>query len=254
MGKTTSMASIPEPPEALAARIGGDLQIGRWHLVNLCGQRRLQPDEDVLDIGCGVGRTAIALTSYLSDEGSYEGFDIDADSIAWCRREITTRYPDFRFTHVDVFNSQSNAGNPTGRLQPEHLVFPYPDERFDLVFLFSVFTHILTSGFENYCAEIQRVLRPGGRMLATFFLLSAASLAALQRSETPLAQRLLAQSGPCRTGFDEPELMVAYDERFVGEILARNGLTAAPPNYGTWIRMPDGIPKGRQDMLFAVRP
>ena len=200
----------------------------------------------MLDIGCGVGRTAIALSEYLS--GRYEGFDIDRESIEWCRREITTRHPNFNFSHVDVFNHQPGSGNLTGELRPEDLVFPYEDEQFDLACLFSVFTHILTEGFDRYCSELRRVLRPGGRALATFFLLNESPL-----EDCQLAKRLLEQTGPCRTGFDVPEAMVAYEEAFVRETLAHHGFRVETINYGTWTQMPKGTPHGEQDRVLAVR-
>src|ERR1700730_7662335 len=34
----------------------------------------LKPDHKVLDIGCGIGRMAGPLTSYLSAQGEYQGF------------------------------------------------------------------------------------------------------------------------------------------------------------------------------------
>ena len=38
------------------------------------------------------------------------------------------------------------------------------------MFLTSVFTHLLPHDLTHYLAEINRVLRPGGRCVATFFL------------------------------------------------------------------------------------
>ena len=35
----------------------------------------------------------------------------------------------------------------------------------------SLFPYLLAEEFEHYAAEIARVLKPGGRLLATFFLL-----------------------------------------------------------------------------------
>ena len=47
----------------------------------------------------------------------------------------------------------------------------FPDATFDFVCATSVFTHMLPAGVANYLREIRRVLRPGGRCLATFFVL-----------------------------------------------------------------------------------
>jgi len=58
----------------------------------------------VLDIGCGSGRVAVPLTGYLC-AGFYEGFDVDAEMIAWCRREIGARYTAFGFEVIDVTNT-----------------------------------------------------------------------------------------------------------------------------------------------------
>ena len=43
------------------------------HFVELGG---LKPDERVLDLGCGIGGMAVPLTRYLSERGSYKGFDV----------------------------------------------------------------------------------------------------------------------------------------------------------------------------------
>jgi 2-polyprenyl-3-methyl-5-hydroxy-6-metoxy-1,4-benzoquinol methylase len=51
----------------------------------------IRKDGKVLDVGCGIGRMAVPLTGYLSKEGAYEGFDLVADGIKWCKKKITTK-------------------------------------------------------------------------------------------------------------------------------------------------------------------
>jgi SAM-dependent methyltransferase len=75
---------------------------------------RLKPSDHVLEIGCGIGKTALPLTKYLGSEGSYDGFDIVPLGVEWCRTRITRKYPNFKFRTVNIFNS---AYNPRGRTQ-----------------------------------------------------------------------------------------------------------------------------------------
>ena len=60
-----------------------------------------------------VGRAAVALIPQLPS-GTYEGFDIVPQFIRWCRREITSRHPNFGFQLADVQNRQynRNGGRP----------------------------------------------------------------------------------------------------------------------------------------------
>src|SRR5690349_17246603 len=46
----------------------------------------LQPHERALDVGCGTGRLARPLAGYLSEAGSYDGFDVAEIAIKWCKR------------------------------------------------------------------------------------------------------------------------------------------------------------------------
>jgi SAM-dependent methyltransferase len=78
----------------------------------LCG---LQMDERVLDIGCGTGRFAIQLLERPNFfTGRYEGFDIDKRAVNWARRNISSRHPNARFTHVDLYNAHYH---PVGSLR-----------------------------------------------------------------------------------------------------------------------------------------
>src|SRR5436190_20773342 len=101
---------------------------------------RLEASHRVLDVGCGCGRMAIPLTRYLDATGSYEGFDIAATAIDYCRRQITPRHPNFRFKVADIHNG---TYNPAGRTSAANFAFPYEQGEFDFAFATSVFTHLL---------------------------------------------------------------------------------------------------------------
>src|SRR5260370_2586297 len=138
------------------------------HFVELGG---LRPEGRVLDVGSGIGRMARPLTKYLVT-GSYEGIDIVPLGIRWCQQHISSRHPNFRFQLADVYNLMYN---PRGHFPPPEYRFPFEDREFDFTFLTSVFTHMLRRDMEHYLAEIARTLRPGGKCLATFFLLNKES-------------------------------------------------------------------------------
>src|SRR5262245_53999141 len=173
------------PPEEINfVGTGGFQAVGQeffHYFVELAG---LQPDERVLDVGCGIGRMAIPLTRYLHPQGSYEGFDVVPLGIEWCRNKITPRYPQFHFQLADIHNEHYA---PQGRTPARKYQFPYPADSFDFVFLTSVFTHLLPADLENYVYEIARVMKLNGRCLMTFFLLNAESLDLMQRKRGTLA-------------------------------------------------------------------
>jgi SAM-dependent methyltransferase len=225
-------------------------------LVELCG---LRPDHRVLDVGCGPGRMAVALASYLNADGGYEGFDVSRPKIEWCRENISTRFPSFNFQVADVYNKRYNEA---GNVEASDYRFPYEDESFDVVFLFSVFTHMVADDVESYLAEIARVLHPGGSCLATILLLNEESLTLIEQSDTrrdPGKNALEARFGHDFGSYrisdpDYPEQVVAYDERFVVGAYERHGLRIVEPiRYGWWPGR-DPTSRTRQDVLVSERP
>ncbi len=175
---------------------------------------------------------AIPLTLYLNREGSYEGFDAVDEAVQWCRSHITPRYPNFQFQTADVYNRQYN---PKGRAEAETYRFPYPDDGFDFVIGTSVFTHLLPAAMERYVSETARVLKPGGRCFATFFLLNDESRRLIWEGRSRLDIRHLLAPG-CRV-LDPglPERAVAYDEDDAAALFERSGLDVVPPlRYGRW--------------------
>lgn len=208
----------------------------------------LKPHEQVLDVGCGVGRMAIPLTGYLNEQGGYEGFDVVPKGVRWCEENITPRYPNFRFRLADIFNKRYN---PRGRFQAEDYTFPYEDDSFDFVFLTSVFTHILPNGVKNYTSEISRVLKPDGRCLITFFLLNDESLKLIEKGSSDWDFKHV--RGRCRVvDPDQPERAVAYEENFVRRLYRRNALRMNKPiAYGSWCGRQKFL--GYQDIVVATK-
>ena len=233
-----SRPSQPRPLPGTKGRREGELYLRRF--VELAG---LTPDKAVLEPGCGTGRMAEPLARYLTT-GSYDGFDVVREAITKCERQIIR--PNFRFQHVDVAN---RFYNPEGRIRPEEFEFPYPDESFDFVFLTSVFTHMLPPEVKHYLGEIKRVLRPGGRCLATFFVLNKESLAAARnggsRKHFPHKGDGYFYNAPNR-----PEASVGYREEDVLGFL--EGFELQALQYGHWSGRQDAGAVG-QDIVVVNR-
>jgi len=211
------------------------------HFIELGG---LQPDERVLDVGCGIGRMARPLTGYLSSDGTYDGFDVNRDGIAWCRRRYR-RHPNFRFEVADLFNARYN---PRGAQRADEYRFPYEDASFDFVVATSVFTHLLEADATHYVAECARVLAPGGRLFATFFVLNVSSRALIEEGKAGLA---FTDTDQRVAILDEalPEEAVAYDDEWVFEALRTNGLQLDAEHAGSWSGYSQ--PVSFQDIVIA---
>lgn len=157
------------PPRGMIFTGSGDfISQGRRYVNIFAKYGGLQPNHHVLDIGSGIGRMAIPLMSFLDKTARYEGFDVMKVGVEWCQKNISTAAANFNFTHVPLKNDlYTNDGD-----NAENFRFPYEDNTFDFCFLTSVFTHMIDEEVENYLNEIHRVLKPGGRCLATFFILN----------------------------------------------------------------------------------
>ena len=198
------------------------------HYLTLCD---LKPHEHMLDVGSGIGRKTLPLVDYLDERGTYDGLELVKSGVQWCREKYTTRYPNFRFHLIDVFNA---LYNPDGRYKATEYRFPFDDEQFDFVVLNSVFTHMVPEEVENYLGEIARVLKTGGRCLISFFLLNEKSLRLIETGKSSIELRY--RIGPALAMSEAtPELAIGYDEAYVSELYGRYRLAIRRPiYYGSW--------------------
>ncbi len=104
---------------------------------------QLQPDMQILDIGCGSGAAVIAAAPLLSDGAAF-GVDPSPDFVRMAGRRAR------RLSNVAFEVAAAEQ-------------LPFPDQRFDVAWSVHATHHWddLTKGF----IETRRVLRPGGRFL-----------------------------------------------------------------------------------------
>jgi SAM-dependent methyltransferase len=99
-----------------------------------------------LDFGCGCGRLALALQSRKPADLAVTGCDVDERAIRWCRQSI------------------ENIGSVVNDALPPS---PFESESFDLVWCGSVFTHLDENRQDLWLAELRRILKPNGILLAS---------------------------------------------------------------------------------------
>lgn len=161
--------SVRVRSDGVTKQLGGQRfdYFGEFTAQTIFDLAELTPQSKVLEIGCGAGRTALALTKRLN-EGNYTGVDIDAVSIASCQRNRRFQENHFTFKHINV---QNMMYNPEGKEASTTYKFPFKDESVDAIFMISVFTHMLPAEVTHYISEISRMLTPGGKCVLSTFVM-----------------------------------------------------------------------------------
>jgi ubiquinone/menaquinone biosynthesis C-methylase UbiE len=127
----------------------------------------LTPHSHLLDVGCGVGRLAIGLLRRFGQAHHYRGIDVNKTYIDWCNAHIARRHPGFQFTRIDVHNPRYN---PSSSGIDDSFRLPFVGHEFDVIYLYSVFSHMLAEDARVYLREFDRVLKPSGAIFLTGFI------------------------------------------------------------------------------------
>jgi SAM-dependent methyltransferase len=247
MDQITLNGSLPAPPPENVFVGDGDYRaIGVEYLGHFVRIGGLQPFESVLDIGCGIGRMAVPLTQYLdSEKAFYEGIDPVNAGVEWCVHNITSSHPNFRFCRVDVAHELYNPG---GAIAGHEIVLPFSDGKFDFVTMVSVATHLPEAEISAYAREIMRLLRPGGRLFLTAFIVAAGD------PERQAARPRFSRGERPGTWYGDPLAplgAIGFDAGIIEDLLKMAGLQIRRLSLGHW----RGIESHHyQDVIIALKP
>ena len=117
------------------------------------------------------------------------------------------------------------------------------------MFLTSVFTHMQRPELETYLAEISRVLAPGGRVFATYFLLNPVSLAAIAADRNNEKFPFLNDYG--RVQISSMSTRQSPSKRTTSPTVPDTRLRVTQIKYGSWTG--EKTNAGYQDALVAVK-
>ncbi|MEH6948245.1 class I SAM-dependent methyltransferase [Bacillus sp. JJ634] len=113
----------------------------------------LQPNHELLDVGCGSLRGGVNFIKYLN-EGKYCGLDINASLI--------------KAGQVEIKKANLIEKRPM-LLVNDSFQFELFKKKFDYAIAQSVFTHLPVNVIQRCLINIEKVLNPGGKLFATFF-------------------------------------------------------------------------------------
>jgi SAM-dependent methyltransferase len=118
----------------------------------------------ILDVGCGVGRLPIGLLARNMPFLSYLGIDVSHRRIKWCKGNIQKKDSrlDFRFVNI-----KNDRYNPRGKAL---LDLGIQGKKFEIIYLYSVFSHLLQRDIEEYLRIFRDGLTQSGRCFITMFV------------------------------------------------------------------------------------
>jgi cyclopropane fatty-acyl-phospholipid synthase-like methyltransferase len=124
----------------------------------------LAAESTILDIGCGAGRLPIGLLARQMPFSSYLGVDVDSNRIKWCNKNLKTKDSRLAFQFVNIKNDRYN---PAGK---DLFDIGISGKKFDLIYLYSVFSHLMQGDVEKYLRIFRASLTDLGHCFVTMFV------------------------------------------------------------------------------------
>lgn len=146
-------------------------------------------ETSLLDVGCGTKFTKVILERSIPVR-RYVGVDADKAIIEYLQAGVVD--PRFSFHHFDARNDRSN---PDGQPLESYTRLPIGDEHFDIVSLFSVFTHLSPVGYRTMLQLLRPHVAPDGGLLFSLFIDQGSDSAYNTALARELERRLAAGDG-----------------------------------------------------------
>ncbi len=243
------MDDLVAPSELCRNRIGDPgvvVDDAVWLIEHMCEHLEASDlgELDVLDFGCGVRFTQALVNRGLPIK-HYVGVDVSADVIDFLGANVAD--PRFEYFHLDAHNA---LYNPTGQPLAGLTVPGIEGRQFDVICLFSVFTHLAPEDYVAMLRLLRRYVRPGGRLFYTLFVNELTEAGhghadaisrALAKCEDPQVMAELAAaiendetSPDFRDADPENPMMIAlYSRRYATDLIKGSGwdlLSLSPPD------------------------
>jgi SAM-dependent methyltransferase len=245
LANTHFLDGTDEPPSFIEYGGGGFVPIGNQLVELMIARAGLADGMVVADIGCGIGRVAVAMSKRLK-RIRYTGFDVVNYGILWCHKRFS-ELPDYRFVHANIFNT---FYNPRGPETASTYRFPIADSTADFVCATSVFTHMPAREVTHYLKETSRSMKRGAKAYFTVFILDRESRAQIESNVTLFRFQHPDQEAYVETP-DEPDLAVAYDRSVFEAMVAGAGLEVVAFYPGHWRKLPY---EDAQDAYVIAKP
>jgi len=121
-------------------------------------------ESSVLDMGCGCKLVQALLHNNLPI-GRYVGIDVFPALIAFLQSHV----PDTRFS-FHVQNTHNEMYNPQGEPLSAATRLPIEENSFDIICLFSVFTHLAPHDYVAMLQMLRRYVKPEGKIIFSLFV------------------------------------------------------------------------------------
>ena len=118
----------------------------------------------LLDMGCGV-KLAQAFISRDLPIREYVGIDVYREMIDYLNEQVD----DSRF-HFHHMNAHNEMYNTEGELLTDKTPLPVEDAYFDVISLFSVFTHLAPHDYVSMLKVLRPYVKPGGKLIFSVFI------------------------------------------------------------------------------------
>lgn len=196
-------------------------------------KKPLSTVESILDFGCGWGRITRCFLRDIPADRIY-GCDVQQDMITLCEKAIR--------------NSHFTQNNPYPPMD-------FDDETFDIIYAYSVFSHLSENAHLQWLAEFHRLLKPRGLLIVT----TRAREFIPKMSMEPYIKKI--DTERATNEYDNGEFIHTPFEGIGNPLSGFYGETAIPEQYiqRTWVKWFKDIKIRKvehidQDMIIAWNP